>query len=280
MKKLKPIVMKAAPKKKVVIIKKSNPVPAPVKTVAASAPVVAVAAPVPVVAQIAAPVAAPVTQQVVAQPNLSAVQDPGTDRKDQKVATFIDSNVVKAMTASGEQTPVPDAKPLNTDVPSTPAPSLPIGVLKTSTTANEDLVAKAIQNKGEDKKLMGASQIKNVAVSPVKKAAAQAKPASAKADLAAEFEKAFIDVDEDQDEGSKPPMTEEKIQTTDKDEKDSSAKETELSKLKASVAKIESHLAKAKTALDNHKKIENGINSLANTQHGLAKKELMNSVKR
>lgn len=43
---------------------------------------------------------------------------------------------------------------------------------------------------------------------------------------------------------------------------------------------MEEHIAKAKEALENHKKIETGINTLANLQHGLAKKELMLSVKR
>jgi hypothetical protein len=43
---------------------------------------------------------------------------------------------------------------------------------------------------------------------------------------------------------------------------------------------MESHLEKARAALENHKTIEKGINTLATTQHGLAKKELMMSVKR
>lgn len=98
--------------------------------------------------------------------------------------------------------------------------------------------------------------------------------------MAAEFEKAFVDVDEDQDEGSKPPSTEEKLQTDGDDKKDSSAQDKEKQKLKSSISKMESHLAKAKAALANHKNIEVGINSLATAQHGLAKKELMMSVKR
>jgi hypothetical protein len=53
-----------------------------------------------------------------------------------------------------------------------------------------------------------------------------------------------------------------------------------VAKLKKSVQKMEAHLAKARTALENHKKIESGINSLATLQHGLAKKELLASVKR
>ena len=94
----------------------------------------------------------------VTQPKVSAVQDPGTDRKDQKVATFIDQNVNKAMEAKGEKTPVPDAPAVPADAStSPPAPSPPIGVLKTSTTANEPLVEKALENNGEDKKLMGAA---------------------------------------------------------------------------------------------------------------------------
>ena len=127
---------------------------------------------------------------------------------------------------------------------------------------------------------MGASQIKNATLTQPKNVTAQAKPNATKSDTSSEFEKAFVDVDEDQEEGSKPPVTEEKVQTDNDDKKESSAKERELSKLKASILKIESHLTKAKTALENHKKIETGINGLANSQHGLAKKELMMSVKR
>ena len=103
------------------------------------------------------------------------------------------------MVASGEKTPVPDAPEVAADGTSPPPASKPAGVLKTSTTENEGLVAKAIANKGEDKKLMGASQIKKAALVEPKSVAAPAKP---KADIAAEFEKAFIDVDEDQEEGA------------------------------------------------------------------------------
>lgn len=212
------------------------------------------------------------------QPKVNAVQDPGTDRKDQKVATFIDQNVNKAMEAKGEKTPVPDAPAVPADGSTTPpGPSPPIGVLKTSTTANEPLVEKALENKGEDKKLMGAAQIKNATQSAPKNVT---KPAATKVDMAAEFEKAFVDVDEDQDESNKPPSTEEKLQTDGDDKKDSSAQDKEKQKLMTSISKIESHLAKAKAALANHKNIENNINSLATAQHGLAKKELMMSVKR
>ena len=111
---------------------------------------------------------------------------------------------------------------------------------------------------------MGASQIKNVTQAKPSNETAPAKPQATKADLAAEFEKAFVDVDEDQDEGSKPPATEEKVQTEGEDKKDS-AKDTELSKLKSSIQKMEAHLSKAKSALENHKKIESNINSLAST---------------
>jgi hypothetical protein len=38
----------------------------------------------------------------------SIAQSPGTNRQDDKVASFIDSNVDKAMKAAGEK-PVPDA---------------------------------------------------------------------------------------------------------------------------------------------------------------------------
>ena len=79
--KKKPIVFKtkAAPRNKVVI-KKSTP--------------------------------APVTP--IAQPKLIAVQAPlkfytDTNRKDEKVATFIDDNVEKAIKASGNKTPAPEA---------------------------------------------------------------------------------------------------------------------------------------------------------------------------
>lgn len=102
------------------------------------------------------------------------------------------------MESKGEKTPVPDAPPVPADGNTgTPAPSLPVGVLKTSTTANEPLVEKALEIKGEDKKLMGAAQIKNATQSAPKNVTAKAKPAAAKADVAAEFEKAFVDVDED-----------------------------------------------------------------------------------
>lgn len=111
------------------------------------------------------------------------------------------------------------------------------------------------------------------------KPAAKPEAKVAKSD-SSEFEKDFVDVDEDSDEGSRPPGKEEKLQTEISDNREMSPKDHELSKLKASIVKMQAHLAKAQTALENHKKIETGINSLANLQHGLAKKELMLSVKR
>lgn len=191
------------------------------------------------------------------------------------------------MKAAGEKLPVPDAPALAPDV-NVPDPidkSKP-AVVKTSTTENRDLVVKAIANNEKDLKLMGSSAQKSspqnvsmnstLAVKAINSTIAGNKN-STKAD-ASEFEKDFVDVDEDQD--SKPPGKEEKVQTDIEDKKEMSITQREVQKLKFSIAKMESHLEKARAALENHKTIEKGINTLATTQHGLAKKELMMSVKR
>jgi hypothetical protein len=70
------------------------------------------------------------------------------------------------------------------------------------------------------------------------KATASAKPQakSAKTD-SLEFEKDFVDVDED-DEASRPPGKEEKLQTETNDIKEQSPKDHELSKLKSSIQKM------------------------------------------
>lgn len=124
------------------------------------------------------------------------------------------------MIASGEKVPVPDAPPMAPDFNAqSPAEKNVPGVLKTSGTANHDLVVQAISNKNESLKLMGSIAQK----SAPKNATLAAKPsnttkpqATAKTESKAdstEFEKDFVDVDEDQDEGSRPPGKEEKLQT-------------------------------------------------------------------
>jgi hypothetical protein len=200
------------------------------------------------------------------------------------------------MTVAGEKLPVADSPALPADITAAaPVETKKTAVVKTGTTENADLVAKAISIKGESLKLMGSSAQKSypknatLAAKPanaslaikVSNVSATAKPQAktAKTD-SLEFEKDFVDVDEDQDEGSRPPGKEEKLQTSTTDLKEQSPKDHELSKLKSSIQKMKSHLAKAQTALENHRQIETGINSLANLQHGLAKKELMLSVKR
>jgi hypothetical protein len=156
------------------------------------------------------------------------VQAPPTNRHDEKVANFIDANVDKAMQASGEKLPVPDAAPLPADLNANSPTIKPVkvAVVKSSTTENHDLVSQALDNKKEDKKLMGSS---------AQKSESKAIPSvtGAKSD-SSEFEKAFIDVDEDE-EGSKPPGKEEKLQTESDEKKELSAKEKEQAKLKSSI---------------------------------------------
>jgi hypothetical protein len=133
------------------------------------------------------------------------------------------------MKAAGEKLPVPDAPALAPDV-NVPDPidkSKP-AVVKTSTTENRDLVVKAIANNEKDLKLMGSSAQKSspqnvsmnstLAVKAINSTIAGNKN-STKAD-ASEFEKDFVDVDEDQD--SKPPGKEEKVQTDIEDKKEMS----------------------------------------------------------
>jgi myosin heavy subunit len=203
--------------------------------------------------------------------------------------------VDKAMAAAGEKLPVADAPALPADVSVAPlVETIKAAIVRTTTSENADLVAKAISNKKESLKLMGSSAqrsapknttlaVKSNNASMVTKqsnASASAKPqAKNEKPDSIEFEKDFVDVDED-DEASRSPDKEEKLQTETTDIKEQSPKDHELFKLNSSIQKIHAHLAKAQTALENHRKIETGINSLANLQHGLAKKELMLSVKR
>ena len=154
------------------------------------------------------------------------------------------------MVAAGEKLPVADAPAVPADVvAAAPVETKKVAEVKTSTSENADLVTQAISNKGESLKLMGSSAQKSasknaslaakpnntsLATKP-SNATTSAKPQakSAKTD-STEFEKEFVDVDED-DEASRPPGKEAQLQTETTDLKEQSPKDHELSKLKSSI---------------------------------------------